>query len=54
MEQGNVGYFEQRERSERAAAQNASSMEARRVHEELADNYAQLAREAQLGRELRP
>ena len=36
-------YFEQRERAERAAAKNAASLEARRVHQELARNYAELA-----------
>ena len=36
-------YFEQRERAERAAAKNATSLEARRVHQELARNYAELA-----------
>jgi hypothetical protein len=36
-------YFQQRERAERAAAKNAASVEARRVHQELARNYAELA-----------
>ena len=36
-------YFEQREQAERAAARNAASLEARRVHQELARNYAELA-----------
>jgi hypothetical protein len=40
-------YFHQRELAERAAAENASSDAARRVHQELADEYADLLREAQ-------
>jgi len=39
-------YFRQRERIERAAAKSASCEEARRVHQELAQGYAQLARQA--------
>ena len=33
-------YFRRRERAERAAAKYASSLEARRVHQELAEAYA--------------
>ena len=36
-------YFERRERAERAAAKNAASPQARRIHQELAQNYAELA-----------
>ena len=36
-------YFERRERVERAAAKRAASPEARRVHQELAQRYAELA-----------
>lgn len=37
-------YFTQRERSERAAAKQAASPQARRVHQELAQEYAERAR----------
>jgi hypothetical protein len=37
-------YFRRRERSERAAAKNAVSEAARRVHQELAQGYAKLLR----------
>jgi hypothetical protein len=37
-------YYEQRERVERAAAKRAGSAEARRVHQQLALNYAALVR----------
>jgi hypothetical protein len=37
-------YYEQRERAERAAAKHAASAEARRVHQQLAINYAALVR----------
>jgi len=36
-------YFEHRERAERAAAENAASPQARRIHQQLAENYAELA-----------
>jgi hypothetical protein len=36
-------YFERREREERAAAKNAGSMQARRIHQELAQSYAERA-----------
>ena len=36
-------YFERREREEREAAKNADSMQARRLHEELAQSYAERA-----------
>lgn len=39
-------YLRRREVAERAAAKNASCEAARRVHQELAQNYAELAREA--------
>ena len=38
-------YFQKRERDERAAAKRAASGEARRIHQELAQNYALLARQ---------
>jgi DNA-binding GntR family transcriptional regulator len=38
-------YFERRELAERAAAENAASAHARRIHEELAQNYAELAQQ---------
>ena len=37
-------YFHRRERDERAAAKRAASGEARRIHQQLAQNYADLAR----------
>jgi hypothetical protein len=37
-----LDYFRRRERSERAAAKNAASEAARRVHQELAQSYAEL------------
>jgi hypothetical protein len=39
-----LDYFRRRERAERAAAKHAVSEAARRVHQELAQNYAELAR----------
>jgi hypothetical protein len=38
-------YYGQRELIERAAAATASCPEAKRVHQQLADRYAELARE---------
>jgi hypothetical protein len=43
-----VEYLRQRELAERAAAESASSDAARRVHQELAQNYAALLQEQQL------
>ena len=37
-------YHQRREHQERAAADRAASDEARRIHQELADRYAALAR----------
>ncbi|HVM37980.1 MAG TPA: hypothetical protein VM265_06310 [Sphingomicrobium sp.] len=37
-------YFRRREARERAAAKKASSEAARRIHQQLAQNYADLAR----------
>lgn len=37
-------YFRRRELAERAAAKSATSEAARRVHQELAQNYANLVR----------
>ena len=39
-----IEYFRRRERAERAAAKNAASEAARRVHQELAQSYAELLR----------
>lgn len=44
INQDSVDYFRRRERVERAAAKKASSEAARRVHQELAQNYAALLR----------
>ena len=38
-------YFERRERAERAAAKNASCPEARKIHQELAQHYAEMAQQ---------
>jgi hypothetical protein len=37
-------YFERRERTERAAAKQAASPQARGIHQELAQRYSTLAR----------
>jgi len=37
-------YFRRRERAERAAAKNAATEAARRIHQELAQGYAALLR----------
>ena len=39
-------YFRRRERAERAAAKNAATESARRIHQELAQGYAALLRNA--------
>jgi hypothetical protein len=39
-----VEYFRRREQAERAAAKSASCEVARRVHQELAQHYAELLR----------
>jgi hypothetical protein len=39
-----MDYFRWREQAERAAAKNAQSEAARRVHQELAQEYAELIR----------
>jgi hypothetical protein len=44
MDQETLEYFRGREAAERDAAKHASSEEARRVHNELAREYAQLLR----------
>jgi hypothetical protein len=41
-----IDYFRRRELAERAAAKNASSEVARRIHQELAQQYAERARRA--------
>jgi hypothetical protein len=45
VDQVSVDYLRRRERAERAAAKNAVSDAARRVHQELAQNYAELLRQ---------
>jgi hypothetical protein len=45
MNMKSQAYFEQRERAERAAAKKAACPEARRIHQQLAQNYATLARQ---------
>ena len=42
LDQKSADYFRRRERSERAAAKKALSETARRIHQELAENYAQI------------
>jgi hypothetical protein len=42
LDQDSLDYFRRRERAERAAAKRAASEAARRVHQELAQSYAQL------------
>ncbi len=42
IDQKSANYFRRRELVERAAAKNAASESARRVHQELAQNYAKL------------
>ena len=37
-------YFRRRERAERAAAKHAASESARRIHQELAQQYAEMVR----------
>jgi hypothetical protein len=44
VDQKAIEYFRQRELAERAAAKNAASDVARRVHQELAQHYADLLR----------
>ncbi len=39
-------YFRRRERDERTAAKLAANASARRIHQQLAQTYAELAREA--------
>jgi hypothetical protein len=42
--QNELDYLRRRERAERAAAKQAASDAARRVHQELAENYAERLR----------
>ena len=42
----NSDYFRRRERDERAAAKGASDAVARRIHQQLAQSYVELARGA--------
>jgi hypothetical protein len=44
-DQGSTDYLRRRDRAERTAAKNAASDAARRVHQELAQNYAELLRQ---------
>lgn len=44
LDQSSQEYFRRREQAERTAAKNASSEVARRVHQELAQNYATILR----------
>ncbi len=44
VDQQSAEYFRKRERAERAAAKVATSDAARRVHQELAQSYAELLR----------
>lgn len=44
LDQDSADYFRSRERFERAAAKRAASDAARRVHQELAQNYARQLR----------
>ena len=44
MTNEDVYYFRRRERQERAAAKNASSLAARRVHQQMAEQYALILR----------
>ena len=44
MNRDSTDYFRLRERSERAAAKRAISGVARRIHQELAQKYAELLR----------
>jgi hypothetical protein len=45
-EQESIEYFRRREQAEREAANQAASPAARRVHQELAQQYAELQRKA--------
>lgn len=45
-----IDYCRARERAERAAAKRAASIDARRVHQELAQAYAQSAKQQTGGR----
>lgn len=44
IDQESANYFRRRERAERAAAKQAASDAARRIHQELAQNYARILR----------
>lgn len=44
VDKGRMDYFRWREQAERAAAKNAQSEAARRIHQELAQEYAALIR----------
>lgn len=44
IDKESADYFCRRERAERAAAKQATSESARRIHQELAQNYARILR----------
>jgi hypothetical protein len=44
FDQKSADYFRRRELAERAAAKSAASQAARRIHQELAQEYVQLLR----------
>ena len=44
LDHNEASYFRKREAMERAAAKNATSAAARRIHQQLAQTYAELVR----------
>ena len=44
IEQNSIEYYRRREQAERSAAKTAATKAARRVHQELAQHYAELIR----------
>jgi hypothetical protein len=44
IDHDSIDYFRRRELAERAAAKGAASLAARRIHQELAQEYVQLLR----------
>jgi hypothetical protein len=52
FDQDSADYFRRRERTERAAAKSALSEVARRIHQELAESYAERLHD--LGADRRP
>jgi hypothetical protein len=47
MDESSRNYYEHRERVERAAAKSAANVQARRVHQQLAMNYAAVRSEGE-------